>query len=473
MMKRALLAVLLLLAWPAAAQNIIYGTAGSPDPHTLTIQGISGGTGVTVVQATGTNLHFVCDSGCSSSTAPADESAFTAGTTPQSPIGGFFQTTATNNALTTGQMGAFQVTANRALFTNLRNASGTELATAGAPLRTDPTGTTTQPVSGTVSATQGTSPWVGNTSQWGGNNVVTGGTNGSVGVGGLAASGAAQAGNPVKIGGVFNTTQPTVTTGQAVDAQATARGAQIVATGVDTFNVTVNAALPAGGNTLGAVTQASGPWSVNHTQLNGVALGSPSNYGTSPGAVSVPGVNAFITNTPAVTLTSTTVTNDLTMQGDVASASADSGNPVKIGGVVQTALPTAGANGNRFNAAVDKFGRQVVIGSDRALETACPSITLTTTTETTLCTAGGAGVFLDLKAISCSNTSATLVRVDVRDATAGTVRLSRALAASGGGFVQVFPDMPWPQAAANNNWTVQLSGAVTDVRCDALAMQDK
>jgi hypothetical protein len=38
--------------------------------------------------------------------------------------------------------------------------------------------------------------------------------------------------------------------------------------------------------------------STNLTQLNSVALGSPSNYGTSPGAVSVQGVNAFITNSP-------------------------------------------------------------------------------------------------------------------------------------------------------------------------------
>jgi hypothetical protein len=89
----------------------------------------------TVTQATGTNLHMVCDSGCSSSTAPADEAAFTAGTTPQSPVGGFFQTTATNNALTTGQMGAFQLTAQRALFTNLRNASGTEMGTTSNPLQ--------------------------------------------------------------------------------------------------------------------------------------------------------------------------------------------------------------------------------------------------------------------------------------------------------------------------------------------------
>src|SRR5271168_2861696 len=48
--------------------------------------------------------------------------------------------------------------------------------------------------------------------------------------------------------------------------------------------------------------------SENLLQLNSVALGSPSNYGTSPGAVSVMGVNAFITNTVPVTLTSTTIT---------------------------------------------------------------------------------------------------------------------------------------------------------------------
>lgn len=54
---------------------------------------------------------------------------------------------------------------------------------------------------------------------------------------GAGASGAAKAGNPVQVGGVFNTTQPTVTTGQGVELQATARGAAIVATGVDNFNI--------------------------------------------------------------------------------------------------------------------------------------------------------------------------------------------------------------------------------------------
>lgn len=38
------------------------------------------------------------------------------------------------------------------------------------------------------------------------------------------------------------------------------------------------------------------------TTWAGTTLGAPSNYGTSPGAVAVPGVNAFITNTPTVSV---------------------------------------------------------------------------------------------------------------------------------------------------------------------------
>jgi len=54
--------------------------------------------------------------------------------------------------------------------------------------------------------------------------------------------------------------------------------------------------------------------STNIAQINAVALGSPSNYGTSPGAVAVAGVNAFITNIPAVTQSGGpwTTTNNVT-----------------------------------------------------------------------------------------------------------------------------------------------------------------
>lgn len=39
---------------------------------------------------------------------------------------------------------------------------------------------------------------------------------------------------------------------------------------------------------------------INLSNVAGTALGAPSNYGTSPGAVEVPGVNAFVTNTVTV-----------------------------------------------------------------------------------------------------------------------------------------------------------------------------
>lgn len=113
----------------------------------------------------------------------------------------------------------------------------------------------TTKVIGTVN--QGTSPWVTSLASTTitGNVTVAQATaaNLNAQVVGAAASGAAKVGNPIQVGGVFNTTQPTVTTGQAVELQATARGAQIVATGVDTFNTTINAALPTGTNVIGHI----------------------------------------------------------------------------------------------------------------------------------------------------------------------------------------------------------------------------
>jgi hypothetical protein len=59
---------------------------------------------------------------------------------------------------------------------------------------------------------------------------------------GGAASAAAIAGNPVLMGGTFTTTLPTVTTGQAVNVQTTARGEQLVAISSGATAVAVKAA---------------------------------------------------------------------------------------------------------------------------------------------------------------------------------------------------------------------------------------
>lgn len=59
------------------------------------------------------------------------------------------------------------------------------------------------------------------------------------------------------------------------------------------------------GNSTIAVTQSTSPWVDSVTTWGGSTLGAASNYGTSPGAVLVPGVNAFVTNVPAVSQSGT------------------------------------------------------------------------------------------------------------------------------------------------------------------------
>lgn len=92
-----------------------------------------------------------------------------------------------------------------------------------------------------------------NITQIGGTNVVTGGVNGSLGVGGLAAVGATVAGSPVYMGGVFNTSPATITTGQAGALQLDA---------TQNLLTKINAAIPAGSNVIGHVIADSGSTTV-------------------------------------------------------------------------------------------------------------------------------------------------------------------------------------------------------------------
>lgn len=156
--------------------------------------------------------------------------------------------------------------------------------------------------------------------------------------------------------------------------------------------------------------------------------------------------------------------------GDVAHDSADSGNPVKVGGVGRIAHPTAVAGGDRADLYMDDLGRVVtVLGVPRDL-IAHNQITLTSTTETTLLAAGGAGVIHDLVYLKLSNSSGTAVRVDIRDDTAGTVRDSSFLAATGGGSNQSML-VPLTSSGANQNWTAQLSGAVSSVHITVIGIK--
>lgn len=92
------------------------------------------GGNVTVVQATGTNLHMVCDSGCSSAAGFGDNNAFTFGTTVINPIGAVFDDVSSNTA-TENSAAVLRMTQNKALHINFRNASGTEIGTASNPIQ--------------------------------------------------------------------------------------------------------------------------------------------------------------------------------------------------------------------------------------------------------------------------------------------------------------------------------------------------
>ncbi len=152
--------------------------------------------------------------------------------------------------------------------------------------------------------------------------------------------------------------------------------------------------------------------------------------------------------------------------GAVAHDGVDSGNPVKVGGKARSADAAAVATGDRADLYMDLLGKVVVVPQAPRALLGCASVTLTTTTETTLLSAGGAGIFVDLSWVCITNTSATAVRVDFRPATAGTVGLS-VLAPAGLNVMMPFVEVPFLQTTANNNWTVQLGAAVTDVRISA------
>jgi len=158
------------------------------------------------------------------------------------------------------------------------------------------------------------------------------------------------------------------------------------------------------------------------------------------------------------------------VEGPVAQGAAVSGNPLLLGGEARTTNPTAVADGQVVRGMRDKLGRLVVVQSHvRDLVQQDAPVTLTTTTETTII-AQAAGVFHDLTAIIIANTSGTAVRVDIRDATAGTVRIPFYVPA--GQTVGAVFSTPFKQATANNNWTAQLSGAVTDVRISTQAVKN-
>ncbi len=165
-------------------------------------------------------------------------------------------------------------------------------------------------------------------------------------------------------------------------------------------------------------------------------------------------------------ISSVAISGNPSVVGNVAHDGVDSGAPVKVGGIAYAADPVVVSALDRANAYCDQLGKLVTVPLACRALISQSTVTLTTTTETTILTAAGAGIYLDISWLVFTNTSATAVRVDIRPSTGGGVLLSLNLEASKTLIVDL-SDIPIIQTTANNNWTVQLSAAVTDVRITA------
>lgn len=167
-------------------------------------------------------------------------------------------------------------------------------------LRVDGSGAT-QPVSGTVTANQGGAPWSQNITQVGGSTLALGQTTMSASIPVAIASNQSTlntkdnadgpvtpgtvAANSMLMGIQFNTALPTLSTGQQAALQSDASGRLLVGS--------IASALPTGANTIGAVTQASGPWTQNLTQLSGAT---PSATNSLPTQIATAGAFVSATN---------------------------------------------------------------------------------------------------------------------------------------------------------------------------------
>lgn len=254
-----------------------------------------------------------------------------------------------------------------------------------------------------------------------------------------------------------------------VAAQGTASDGLLVNLGSNN-DVTLGAALPAGTNNIGDVDVLSVPAPLSTTgggtEASALRVTIASD---STGVVSIDDNGGTITVDGTVTANAGTGTRTIT--GDVAHDAADSGNPVKVGGKARTTNPTAVADADRVDATFDDIGRQVVVLNQvRDLVVHQHTQIASSSSETTIVTAGAAGVFHDLTHLIVTNQTATAVNVTIKDATAGTTRMIIALAANGGAVIPF--SVPVPQASAANNWTATLSSASVTVNIFAQAVKN-
>ena len=166
------------------------------------------------------------------------------------------------------------------------------------------------------------------------------------------------------------------------------------------------------------------------------------------------------------------VTNTVTVTGDVAHDTADSGNPPKIGAYATNSIEgiTQVANADRTNVIADLNGVLITRPHTTLEEIITERVSDTggSSTAFTNFAAGGAGIHNYVTTISIYNSSATDGYVDFRDGTGGSVVFTAAAPATGGSVV----NLPVPiKFAANTAVAYDVSAALSTVYISVVGFQ--
>lgn len=382
-----------------------------------------------VIGSTSNALNIDCVAGCLN----ADGAVFSAGSNPFSSAGGVYQSAATANPITTGHIGLFQMTTYRAQHMNLRDSSGNEEGLAANPLQVSLANTAANATALSVTATNTSFAATQATAANLNATVVGTGTfSVQVSSSALPTGAATSANQPTNAAqasttsgqtghlmlGAATTSAPSYTTGQtdplSLDLAGNLRincvtgcaggSGGTSATDEATFTYGTTSYTPIGGVYNSSITALSSGQGgalaltsdrnafVNLNKVANTALGAPSAYGTSPGAVNVIGVNAFVTNSVTVAqATAASLNATVVGTGTFAVQAAQSGtwNITNISGTIS--LPTgASTSANQATAAAQASTTSGQTGTMvmGAVTTAAPSYTTAQTDPLSLTTAG-------------------------------------------------------------------------------------
>lgn len=239
---------------------------------------------------------------------------------------------------------------------------------------------------------------------------------------------------------------------------ATGTGSQRVTIASDNTAFSVNATLSA------ETTKVIG--TVNIAASQTIAVTNAGTFATQPtiqtGTNSIGKISDITTS-----VTPGTAAANLGKAEDAAAASGDTG--VMALGVRNDSLTATqtNANGDYGALSIDTSGILIIAGAPRLLKGRQVTTITSSTAETTILTSV-ASTFLDIYGLILTNTSATVTKVSVRDATAGgTITVLEVPPTDTRGFMLPL-DSAIPQAAVTNNWTAQCGTSVASLEVTVL-----